>query len=598
MPIVAASWGAFAMNKVHAPTPGSEASTTSAPVRRAPDPVVQRTPLAALTEYPLEHARPLHDATTGDASLLAQLRPRVEEAVAEELVGTDWTPQNCPWLDYWFSYYEHRSDDEIEAAMHKYAPATRDIRDAADFVPAVVEQVRRGVARWRKTGEIDGPTGIDAARGANGELIGDTGTFAVASLGEGQPLDGVSSSILSTLGGSVSDVQVHTGARAERLAAQADALAFTLGSHIVYGADAPRPGSLAGDALLAHELAHVQQQRGASPGEASVRESPAAEANADAAVAHAAASHFGLGNTLGRAWHAMSAPLGLQRCKSDLAKHKERLRQVEATLGSATDFATIGGAITEQTALEHWIAVLEKGKGPRTGTDAPEPGMPGCNCTTYVVDVLRETFKKVGRTADWKKVLEKTWAIKGKREVDGVELQSALKSTLGWKAIFWAPDPNYPDYLRYQRPGGRADPTLPMVSDEENKTRYDLATRRKDPVYRLYGKPTKNDIHVDQVVVNYAPEKAGRAITTPKDSTTVKDTTGLAKLVRIPFGVLTAKGGTHMALVVYGVVYEVHWSAHSNSLNLYAATPLEEFGWGSGIIVAPAEDVDRAFGRP
>ncbi|MEZ4401414.1 MAG: hypothetical protein R3B06_15420 [Kofleriaceae bacterium] len=62
-----------------------------------------------------------------------------------------------------------------------------------------------------------------------------------------------------------------------------------------------------------------------------------------------------------------------------------------------------------------------------------------------------------------------------------------------------------------------------------------------------------------------------------------------------PFGVLTARGARHMAIIVSGVVYAVHWDAGASAARLYAATPLEAWGWDSGAIVAPAADVDKAF---
>lgn len=59
-----------------------------------------------------------------------------------------------------------------------------------------------------------------------------------------------------------SQVRVHTGARATESARALDALAYTLGSDIVFNEGLYQPGTQAGDHLLAHELTHVVQQRG------------------------------------------------------------------------------------------------------------------------------------------------------------------------------------------------------------------------------------------------------------------------------------------------------------------------------------------------
>jgi peptidoglycan hydrolase-like protein with peptidoglycan-binding domain len=61
-------------------------------------------------------------------------------------------------------------------------------------------------------------------------------------------------------------VRIHTGPQAEAAAASVGARAFTVGSHVVFGAGAYAPHTAAGRGVLAHELAHVvQQTRGLAP---------------------------------------------------------------------------------------------------------------------------------------------------------------------------------------------------------------------------------------------------------------------------------------------------------------------------------------------
>jgi uncharacterized protein DUF4157 len=64
-------------------------------------------------------------------------------------------------------------------------------------------------------------------------------------------------------GGGLDDVRVHVGPQAELLARAVDARAFTVGSDIFFGPGEYRPGTPAGEELIAHEVAHVAQQRGA-----------------------------------------------------------------------------------------------------------------------------------------------------------------------------------------------------------------------------------------------------------------------------------------------------------------------------------------------
>lgn len=58
-----------------------------------------------------------------------------------------------------------------------------------------------------------------------------------------------------------SSVRVHAGARAAEAARDAKARAYTVGRDVVFGAGQYAPRSMAGKRLLAHELAHVVQQR-------------------------------------------------------------------------------------------------------------------------------------------------------------------------------------------------------------------------------------------------------------------------------------------------------------------------------------------------
>ena len=81
----------------------------------------------------------------------------------------------------------------------------------------------------------------------------------------GQPLGvSVRSSMEPLFVADFSKVRVHTDLRAAESAQAVNALAYTVGHHIVFGADKYAPSSQNGRGLLAHELAHTIQQRNAS----------------------------------------------------------------------------------------------------------------------------------------------------------------------------------------------------------------------------------------------------------------------------------------------------------------------------------------------
>jgi hypothetical protein len=68
-----------------------------------------------------------------------------------------------------------------------------------------------------------------------------------------------------SFGADFTGVHVHTGAAAAHAAKSLSAHAFTIGSDIAFGAGRYLPGTSSGMSLIAHELAHVIQQRGTAP---------------------------------------------------------------------------------------------------------------------------------------------------------------------------------------------------------------------------------------------------------------------------------------------------------------------------------------------
>jgi hypothetical protein len=65
----------------------------------------------------------------------------------------------------------------------------------------------------------------------------------------------------SRFGHDFSQVRVHTDERAAESAQEVNALAYTVGRHVVFGTNQYYPAAAGGGHLLAHELAHVLQQR-------------------------------------------------------------------------------------------------------------------------------------------------------------------------------------------------------------------------------------------------------------------------------------------------------------------------------------------------
>ena len=84
-----------------------------------------------------------------------------------------------------------------------------------------------------------------------------------SSRGSGSSLDaGVRERFEGELG-PLGDVTVHTDEKADQLNRSVSARAFATGTDVYFAKGEYNPGSADGDRLIAHELAHVVQQRGA-----------------------------------------------------------------------------------------------------------------------------------------------------------------------------------------------------------------------------------------------------------------------------------------------------------------------------------------------
>jgi len=180
-----------------------------------------------------------------------------------------------------------------------------------------------------------------------GEVRANDNPRAIQSqLGNGESLDGtLQSRMSSAFGYDFSSVRVHKDNQAARLSSDLNARAFTIGSRVAFGANEYQPGTLVGDALIAHELAHVVQQGGASaqaPLQKGESETGALEDDADVSAVRAVASLWsgvktGLANVGKNSIPALKSGLKLRRCES-----KKTSPTPLKAAGDPKDYATFG----------------------------------------------------------------------------------------------------------------------------------------------------------------------------------------------------------------------------------------------------------------
>jgi hypothetical protein len=112
------------------------------------------------------------------------------------------------------------------------------------------------------------PLAREAEQGAgileDGTVHSDVQSTINSTRGAGSSLDpGVAGRLGGSLG-DLSDVRVHTDDTADQLNRSVSARAFATGTDVYFAKGEYNPGSASGDKLIAHELAHVVQQRGSS----------------------------------------------------------------------------------------------------------------------------------------------------------------------------------------------------------------------------------------------------------------------------------------------------------------------------------------------
>jgi hypothetical protein len=141
-------------------------------------------------------------------------------------------------------------------------------------------------------------------------------------LGRGQAMPGgLRSRMESAFGSDFSGVRLHTDSAGSQLSDQLGARAFTVGEHVAFGSGEFRPDTPQGEALIAHELAHVVQQGSGKSGATAAGQADhaALEENADGSAIGAVASLWGgtkvaLRNIARNAVPRLKSGLQLQGC--------------------------------------------------------------------------------------------------------------------------------------------------------------------------------------------------------------------------------------------------------------------------------------------
>jgi hypothetical protein len=232
---------------------------------------------------------------------------------------------------------------------------------------------------------------------------------------------------------------------------------------------------------------------------------------------------------------------------------------------------TLAAAYAREELLDHHDAFDRTGTGTIHGNQCGVPAPSGAkasDCTMYALDVLKKAFSAKGQQGLWTTVMAQARKQSGPEGLKGTEVLIALQALAGWNAVFWAPDPRNPS-------NGNPNHPFAYQNVRENGNYYGIRTE------------------LSKSIINYRRT----------DPAAAKDSTGIVWLRRLQFGAMALNGGKHIALIINGDVYEVHWANPATDRDAIEATPLELFSsprgpFLSGVIEAPASEMKLAWQTP
>ena len=302
-----------------------EVGAADSPAEREADAVAGAITSGAGRSLLAEEGAPAAPGQMTKGEFLAELRTRVD-AAAYDVLGPVWSIAGCPYIAKYFGLYAGRSARDLERAMRRFAPEAANASSASAAIQLVVARIRTGIVQWRETGTLDADVqGLAPAAGSDDAATPASGAARMPSaagpveLGPGDALpSSVASRFATALDADLGAVRVHTDERAARVAADHHAVAVTVGAHVAFAPGKFAPGTIEGDALLAHELAHTAQQDGATGSIGS--EAAGAEADANRVAAgvvqrlHGGGPDADLADRMRAAWRG---GLSLQRCSPE-----------------------------------------------------------------------------------------------------------------------------------------------------------------------------------------------------------------------------------------------------------------------------------------
>ena len=204
---------------------------------------------------------------------------------------------------------------------------------------------------------------------------------------------------------------------------------------------------------------------------------------------------------------------------------------------------------------------------PRDEAEYRRLGVKSTDCVTYLMAATELGHQKTQAGEEWAFAMEQYRSHERRKRRSGEGGGSGMHIAdrlvrLGWQGLYFNRDTQNPE-----------------DGQDYHKDEWKSARRRR----KYLGIP------VVDLVVNYAPNPRGKTPRNPSNKYRL--------LKGIPFGIVMLKYGMHTAMYGEGSIYEAHWTVGarpSRDLSgtpvgdpLFDATPLDNYGWVSGLIVVP-----------
>lgn len=262
------------------------------------------------------------------SEFLERARQQVTAVVSEAAEGMLMEFAAMAIAERWLADAAGLAASDLDRSIRRSVPAAAAATTAQDYLPLITAKVRRELASWQTAQHEQEGQQAEEQQGAPallpklepGAPKPDRHDPAVvaARLGGGTPLaPDVGARMGGALGRELSEVRVHADGAGGKVAGELGARAVTVGDHIAFAPGEYRPGTPVGDALLAHELAHVAQQSdaGAAGLQRKGAEGDALERDADLVAAEAVTGLWGRAGTLARsALPRLRTGVRLQNC--------------------------------------------------------------------------------------------------------------------------------------------------------------------------------------------------------------------------------------------------------------------------------------------